>query len=43
MTTLYPEKRREDATHRYEICSEDSYRSYINNNYKVGILIFDAQ
>ena len=39
MTTLYPEKRREDATHRYEICSEDSYRPYIN--YKVGILIFD--
>ena len=31
MTTLYPEKRREDATDRYEICSEDSYRPYINN------------
>ena len=31
MTTLYPEKRREDATHRYEICSEDSYPPYINN------------
>ena len=31
MSTHYPEKRREDATHRYEICSEDSYRSYINN------------
>ena len=31
MSTLYPEKRREDATHRYEICSEDRYRPYINN------------
>ena len=43
MSTLYPEKRREDATHRYEICSEDSYRPYINNIskaniYKPGIL-----
>ena len=32
MSTHYPEKRREDAMHRYEICSEDScYRPYINN------------
>ena len=31
MSTRYPEKRREYATHRYEICSEDSYRPYINN------------
>ena len=31
MSTHYPEKRREDATHRYEICSEDSNRPYINN------------
>ena len=30
MSTRYPEKRREYATHRYEICSEDSYRPYIN-------------
>ena len=36
MSTHNPEKRREYATHRYEICSEDSYRPYIN---KVGILI----
>ena len=48
MTTLYPEKRREDATHRYEICSEDSYRPYINNIrlefkfsiYKYCVLLF---
>ena len=31
MSTHYPEKRREYATHRNEICSEDSYRPYINN------------
>ena len=31
MSTLYLEKRREDATQSYEICSEDSYRPYINN------------
>ena len=31
MTTLYPEKRREDATHRYEMGREDSFRPYINN------------
>ena len=41
MTTLYPEKRREDATHRYEISSEDSYRLGLHQQYKVGILIFD--
>ena len=27
----YHEKQREGATHRYEICSEDSYRRYGNN------------
>ena len=31
MSTHYPEKRREYATYRYEICSEDSYQPYINN------------